>query len=411
MSLRSERAVQIGLALYSILILGSQATMSIGIGILLAFAVYGVGGPAAFWRRVRETARTPEMRLYLWATNFVTLACFLSLLFADLAPVVLAGQRPEVRWVKDLWKAWYFYWPLAVAPCLLALSPEGRRRVLRIFLFTFGIVSVIGCAQFFTGWPRVQGIPGFYGRFHVTGFPGHHLSYASIMIFPFFLAVSEIFDQRWIERRWAIPMAVIGAAAIFGTYSRQVWISLPIGLFAYAVVRLPRRSAIAVFTAGLALIVGVLQIPAIRERAAAGMGVSDRLSLWKINIEFFKMRPLTGVGWHHNLQMAGAWYREFKPEVPYPFIGHAHSNFFEFLGGLGLIGVVAYLVWTWATVRLSYRAGAGFFAAWIVFHLNGLTQVNLWESKVMHSMMWSVSLFVVALVLAGSRTGNGSREK
>jgi O-antigen ligase len=399
MSLRSERAVQIALALYSILILGSQATMSIGIGVLVLGAVIGFGGPVEFWRRIRETARAPEMRLYLHATNFLTFACFISLVFAKIAPLELAGQVPDVHFLKDMWKAWYFYWPLALTPCLLALSNDRRRTVLRVFLFAFGAISLMGCVQFFIGWPRIQGIPGFYGRFHVNGFTGHHLSFASIMIFPFFLAVSEIFECRWIERRWAIPIAFFGMAAIFGTYSRQVWVSLPIGLLVFALVRLPKRAAIATLVASLVLLVGLAQVPKIRERALTSMGVEDRLSIWKVNIDFFKHRPVTGVGWHHNLQMGVGWHKQYRPEVQHPFIGHAHNNLLECLGALGLIGALAYLFWTYVTVRQAFRAGAGFFAGWVVFHLNGLTQVNLWESKVMHSMMWSVSLAVMLRIL------------
>ena len=40
----------------------------------------------------------------------------------------------------------------------------------------------------------------------------------------------------------------------------------------------------------------MLQVPAIRNRAMNGMGITDRVELWKINFEFFKRRPLTGVG-------------------------------------------------------------------------------------------------------------------
>lgn len=395
MSLRSERAVQVGLSLYSLLILGSQATMSIGIAILLAFAVYGFGGIRPFLRAIREAARRPAMKLYLRATNFLTLACFLSLVFAAIMPIELAGITPQIAWVKDMWKAWYFYWPFAIVPCLLALSAESRRFVFRVFLFGFGVVALVGCFQFFWGVPRPQPIPGFPGRFHVVGFAGHHLSFASIAIFPFFLSVGEIFNRRWIERRYAIVIALLGLAAIFGTYSRQVWLSIPVGLFVFFVKRLSRRGAIIAVVAGILGIFLLLQVPAVRDRASSGMGIQERIELWKINFEFFKMRPLTGTGWHHNLQMTGAWYREFRPEVGAPFVGHAHSNFFEFLGGLGLIGVAAYLFWTWTSFSLAARARAAFLAAWIVFHLNGLTQVNLWESKVMHSMMWSLSMVLV----------------
>ena len=374
--------------------------MSLGIGVVLLAALIGFGSPKSVWTALRNTAREPEVARYLRATNFLTLACFLSLFFAWLTPVELAGEKPKVEFIRDMWKAWYFYWPLMTVACLVALSPEMRRRVYQVYLYTFGVMGVIGIIQFFTGWPIAQGIPGLPGRFHVTGFPGFHLSFASIAIFPFFVALSEVFSARILPRSHALVISFLGFAAIFGTYSRQVWLSLPIGLFVFAVLQLPRKKAIAAILFGALGLLVLFQIPAVRERAMNGMGIQDRLDLWRINFEFFKMRPLTGVGWHHNLPMAGAYYRQFHPEIVSPFVGHAHSNLFEFLGGLGLIGLLAYVYWTWRTLSQALRVGgalgAAFFSAWLVFHLNGLTQVNLWESKVLHSMMASIAMILVA---------------
>lgn len=381
--------------------------MSVGIGILLLFATVGFGGPLPFWRAISSRVKDPEVSRYLWATNAITFACLLSLLFARWMPIEIGGQKPEVHFLKDLWKAWYFYWPIVTVPCLLALSLPTRKKVFQIYLYAFGVIALIGCFQYFTGWPRPQVIPGT-NRFHVTVFPGHHLSFASIAIFPFFLALAEIVDQNWISRRWAILISVLGFAAIFGTYSRQVWLSLPVGVFVFILLKLPKKSALIAGVAGLLAIIGLAQVPVIHDRAMNSMGIQDRVQLWKINTEFFKMRPLTGAGWHHNLQMSGAYFRVYQPENKSPFVGHAHSNFFEFLGGLGLIGVAAYFLWTWITLRQAFTAGAGFFTAWIVFHLNGLTQVNLWESKVMHSMMWSIAMILVVIISAREKNHGGS---
>ncbi|MBS1962973.1 MAG: O-antigen ligase family protein [Bdellovibrionales bacterium] len=415
MPIRSERALFAGLAIYFVVILGSQATMSLGIGVVLLGAFFGFGSPKRVWEAMRDSARMPETRRYLRATNFLTLACFLSLLFAWLAPVVLHGEKPEVRFVSDMWKAWYFYWPLMTVPCLLALSPPVRRRVYRVYLYTFGAMALMGIVQFFTGWPIAQGIPGLPGRYHVTGFPGFHLSFASIAIFPCFVALAEIFEPKILPRAHAIAITALGLLAIFGTYSRQVWLSLPVGLFLFAVLRLPRKKAIAAIAGGALALFVVFQIPAVRDRAMNGMGIHERLDLWRINFEFFKMRPLTGIGWHHNLPMAGAWYREFHPEIASPFVGHAHSNFFEFLGGLGLFGVAAYFFWTWTTLRQAWRVGgalgAAFFSVWVVFHLNGLTQVNLWESKVLHSMMGSIAMILVALAEKSAKVAPAERSE
>ena len=56
------------------------------------------------------------------------------------------------------------------------------------------------------------------------------------------------------------------------------------------------------------------------------------------------------------------------------------------------------------SLRGGTRAEPGFawglLCAWIVFQLNGLTQVNFWEGKVMHQMMWAVAWSFVWLIPA-----------
>jgi O-antigen ligase len=400
MPLRSERALFAGLAIYFVVILGTQATMSLGIGVVLLAALFGFESPKAIWLAMLAAAREPETRRYLRATNFLTLACFLSLLFAKLTPVELAGEKPDVHFVRDMWKAWYFYWPLFTVPCMLALSQPTRRRLYQVYLYAFGLAAALGILEFFIGWPAYQRIPGMDQYFHITGFPGFHLSFASIAIFPFFVTLAEMIEMRILPRKHAIIIAILGFLAIFGTYSRQVWLALPIGLFVFALFRLPRKQAISVLIAGICVGFALVRIPAIGDRISAGIGIKERLDLWRINFEFFKMRPLTGIGWHHNMPMAGAYYKQFFPKITSPFIGHAHSNIFEFLGGLGTIGFAAYVYWTWTTLKQALRVGgalgAAFFSGWLVFHLNGLTQVNLWESKVLHSMMASIAMILVA---------------
>jgi O-antigen ligase len=84
-------------------------------------------------------------------------------------------------------------------------------------------------------------------------------------------------------------------------------------------------------------------------------------------------------------------------------VGHAHNNFLEILGGTGLFGALAWLAWWAGVLVLAWRArkiseptqfALGVLAAFFVFHLNGLTQVNFWEAKVLHQLT-----FVIAWVL------------
>jgi O-antigen ligase len=86
------------------------------------------------------------------------------------------------------------------------------------------------------------------------------------------------------------------------------------------------------------------------------------------------------------------------------FIGHAHSMPLELLSSMGAPGFLAYGFW-WvaaflvfrrltadpglARMGLTFRAMA---AASIAFLINGLTQVNFWDGKVLHQLMWTMGL-------------------
>ena len=50
----------------------------------------------------------------------------------------------------------------------------------------------------------------------------------------------------------------------------------------------------------------------------------------------------------------------------------------------------------------------GWACAWIVFHLNGLTQVNFWEAKVQHQMAWVIAW---SLLFAGMPKESDDKEE
>jgi O-antigen ligase len=375
-----------------------MAVMSIGAAVAGLGLVVALGGPrGVVAAMVREWERNRAYRGYAWLAIALALACALSLAAAAWFPLTVAGKQPEVRFLKDMAKAWYLFWPLLLVPGLRLLGDQDRRRVVRAWLGAFAALSALGVVQYFVGWPRPHLIPGHEPYYHVVLFLGHHLSVASILIFPLFATLDLALKRRVL---WGA--VVLGALALFGTYSRMLWLSLPVGLFVWAVWAMPRRGKIAAGLAVLLLSLAAGLTPEVRKRFSNAMGVGTRQQLWDINLGFLRERPLTGVGWHHNLPLAGAWMEERFPNDPYRFVGHAHNNVIEVLGGTGAIGLAAWLAWCGGVLLWSWRAarklafGRGLVCAWIVFQLNGLTQVNFWESKVLHSMMWAVAWVLLA---------------
>ena len=394
-----------GLGIYAVLILTSMASMSLGIGVVLISLLVACRGPRVFFQLIcSEFVRRDqkEMRRYFGLTMFLTVACGVSLIGATINPLSYGGRGPVVSFWPDMAKSWYFFLPLILVPALRLLSEKQKQGVLLSWLMAFAILSVLGIFQYFLGWPKAQGIPFNEPRFHATLFLGHHLSVASIFSFPFFIAL-DLTRRTVFSKYFLVPIIAIGLTALVATYSRMLWIALPVGILIWVAWILPRKWAIltVVFTGFAAG--ALLKVPAINTRMSYFGGVSERKILWQANYEFFKARPFTGVGWHHNLELSGYYLKIFgNPDLPI-FSGHAHSNFFEVMGSLGVLGLVAWFLWNCFVISLPIRyrkapdayLARGVVCAWIVFQINGLTQVNFWESKVIHSMMWVVAWTLV----------------
>jgi O-antigen ligase len=186
---------------------------------------------------------------------------------------------------------------------------------------------------------------------------------------------------------------------LYLTLSRTLWFALPVGLLVWALLNLrPRESGIA----SLLIAVGVLagsQLTFIKQRLFVHEANSDRFRLWGANFDFFKLHPWTGVGFRHTEELSG-YYLMGKLHIGDVFAGHAHNNFLEMLGGTGLLGTLSWVFYSgvifWILFKVRNRTAreltfaSGLIAAWVVFQINGLTQVNFWEGKVMHQMMIAV---------------------
>ena len=392
-----------------------MATMSIGAALLALALILTLGkqtGP-----ELSRAFRSPSGRQLFSVSLVLTAVLALSLVVALVFPLRIGEHGPTVHFIKDLAKVWYLFWPLVLFLALNHLRKDERETVLRTWIIVFGVLSAVGVLQFFIGWPRPQVIPGNESHFHTTIFLGHHLSVASVFIFPFFvvldLIATKVNDSRLgFSRGMLFAIAGVGLLALFGTYSRMLWLALPIGLLVWAYSALRGKGKLRVY--GLVLLIAALgigsQLPAVQQRIHATMGVSERQELWKTNFEFLKQRPITGVGFRHNEELS-YYFLQQRSNGQYFFSGHAHNNLIDLLGGAGILGALAWIAWWWVVLSIGFRASRfpeslfvrGILCAILVFHLNGLTQVNFWEGKVQHQLSWMLAWL---LLWAESRSEN-----
>jgi O-antigen ligase len=385
-------------AIYGILSLGSMATMSIGAIILIFAILFTSNSSQDLKKEIKKEFKNSHSKLYFWTSLCLALTCALSLIIAFLFPLGYGGNFVQVHFFPDMAKAWYLFWPLLLVIGLRRLEPQAKRFVFQSWMITYGILAFYGIFQFFVGWPRFQRIPGEAHHFHATLFFGHHLSTASILVFPFFTSLDQWNISSKRGRVLFLLAALFGAITLYLSYSRMLWVALPIGVFCWCLWVLPKKWKLPALLGLLLILLGVSLYPPIQTRMKDGIGIGQRKDLWLANLEFFKQRPLTGAGWHHNLELSGYYLME-KSHSSSVFSGHAHNNFLDMLGGTGLLGTLSWLAWCGGVLWILFRTknssfpyfAHGLICAWLVFHLNGLTQVNFWEAKVQHQMAWVIA--------------------
>jgi O-antigen ligase len=393
-----------------------MATMSIGVAVFCALFVGLVFAHTEFRKEcVQEFGGTGIsavwMKRYLQVTGVWISVILLSLVGASFFPLEFAQRTVPVRWGSDLAKVWYLVLPVLL---VLTWSVLGRTRIQRILMRWWGfavLLACIGIQQYWTGWPRPQLIPSsLEGRFHATLFLGHHLSVASIFIFPFFFGLAEWKSRR--NRGETSAMILLGTLALalllFLTYYRTLWVALPLGVAFYFFLGWTTRVRWVGAMVLVLLLGGLSQWGPINDRLRMQGGVTERTELWKAHWNLFLERPVLGVGWGKSVEISRNYDLEKFPEKSTYFVGHAHSMPLEALTSTGLVGGLVWLAWCWmwlSTVRNSGATEASKSAVlpyafagicvWIVFQLNGLTQVNFWESKVLHQVLIALSFAVV----------------
>lgn len=403
------------LTLYLCSTLISMATMSIGVVTLIILAIYAGWRPTHLINTFKLNTQNQAFGALSCAFSA---ACILSLILSKTIPIILAGHPPTVHLLKDSLKLWYFILPFFIASLLKMMSAQERKKTLVVWLSLAGILGILGIIQFFTGFPREQIIPTQPNFFHATLFFGHHLSSSSILIFPFMVSVALASSSHLKDRKLTLisrmTSITLGITLIL-SWSRMLWIALPCGLFVLLIKRFnPRLRKIALASIctifGVILVLGSINFKRIERDFFSQRGTNERTALWEANLSFIKMRPITGIGLRKSEEMSFYYFLDKDPlTARNRFVGHAHNNILEVLAGTGALGFIFWCLWNYWVFKTGYQLirinsipnrhlegelALAIFCAWITFHLNGLTQVNFFEGKVMHQMMWGIALLI-----------------
>lgn len=295
----------------------------------------------------REPIRWPP-RPILWSLAALAV-CYLLATF-------LAAPYPR-NWVKLVEELWVKSLLIAV-PVVAGTRTEHLERVLKWALGMGVVAAAYAVVQHFLGFDPIRDRSLYrpeFGHAAVSGFLGHHLSFAGQLIAFCLLATSWLLLGR--ERMRAgflVPMLAVLWAALFWNYSRSGWLGVLAGT-AVLVACLPprrRRTGLGVLAA---LPVVLLAVPPSRAHFLSIFQLEQhatRLNLWRDSWHGILDQPLLGFG-PGNFERLLA-----EHQVPghYDTLAHAHNDLLMHGVNAGLPGLLAAVALIYTTCRLFWRS-------------------------------------------------------
>jgi len=269
-------------------------------------------------------------------------------------------------WLLILFMTWAFY-SLAWADNIGLVS----RRIMVLFMFfiiglamarQFSIRNLLVWIFFATACYALIGLLAeiIFGKFRPlladyrfagTLHPNHQGINCSLLL----ISGVILLDYFKRARKFSIAILVISAVLLIATKSRTSFISTLMALSIYWSMRSSRSKKLSMVTSliiiccTLLLVVGEALFPAFQDAALLGResdsesvySLTERVPLWKTCFKYIERRPLQGYGY------GGFWTEQNIREISRSekwLIGESHSAYVELALGLGIIGVILYLL-------------------------------------------------------------------
>ena len=259
----------------------------------------------------------------------------------------------------------------------------------------------------------------------VIGSFNHHLTFSGVYLFyACVLTAIGVYSRKRLHLFCGLWLFLL----VLFTQSRVAWVAVPVSIM--VLLSWKGRQFVLGALCGCALILGSLYFAdtGFRERAQRTLigqeeiySTSPRLRLWNAQLAMFRDHPWFGVGWNNSERRSREYLDKLYPNVAEVFSGHAHSNFLQILSSTGILGTLGYL-WIWITVfvltwqlihlfptgSLERSTGMGLFAAFIGFHIQGLTQWNFGDAEVLHNVIFFWALVSALVTLRRDRSASPS---
>lgn len=318
-------------------------------------------------------------------------------------------------------------WAFSLVAVALALNNAFEEHLARKFLFFLAglgaLVGLYSIQQYWGGYDYLRGERSPlllveetrgtealryrpYGLFKMT--LTYASSYAMFAMFPF--CVSFFYQRRDRKAFWFLQACSwLILVSVFLTFSRGIWVGMIPVICALLWILQRRVLLTAVIAASILIAISVAVSPALQARMKSFTDMkhksnSERMTIWRANIEEFKDEPVFGVGYQQN---GPPLLREYFARLGEPdaFASHAHNVYLNFLSGTGLVGLLLYLSFVFGTFwmgiknvkKLSLEKGWFYYfalagvGALAIFIIGGLTEYNFGDSEIRYQFLTHLS--------------------
>lgn len=415
---------QFVLGLWALSTLSFMALMSIGGSLAGVVGIWCCWRDRSLWDYCR--------RSFYWVpTIFLMVIASISLLVAYLDPPL----GIPIEGFNEIKKFRYFFLPVFGAALITAcVRSEGKpleeSMLWKVLLGMTLLTALIAAFQFWAGYLFGESFvidwvvnddgtrtyqPKRFFRIvagtlhsHAHGLMFFHLSFATAISFSLnYLLARVLWPMPKDSTRlkvFLIFATILTGAALYFTYSRIAWIALAVIPGFLCFLRKPKWG-LATLGVGIILATSLwFYSPALQQRFQDRPGWMGRFHVWSASLEMAKDRPLLGVGFNKSGHYTDHYAERFLGGSG-NFSSHAHNNMLDALATTGSLGLLAYLFWFgllgFYAYRLFRRAPfdrrwlpAGLLGGWLAFQVNGLTQVNFYDGKSQHSLMFWAALLL-----------------
>lgn len=298
-----------------------------------------------------------------------------------------------------------FNYNMLLIPVLVA-AVRDREKILKIFF-------LMGCSVLILdGWIFYQVMMGNMRPMPLSSRGMVALGIFFSLLTPAFFVFSSRLKQK-AQKKMRKAFIIFFAAAFLGTIAagiRALWLAVAIVLLPLMIyeLRAKRKKAAAVLLAMCIVVSGIALSHdnyLKRMQSVTDMNqqqVTERVLMWKSSAEMARDNPLLGVG-------AGNWgdmYQKkyISPDAKEPYIRHAHSNYFQFLGEYGILGFAAYVLLLGSVLAFAWRRRKNMFAWALISSLGAFMIYTGTESSFLEYGSMRMFWLLLAACTAGAAT-------